>query len=193
MSLFPSRACDAIDLRERRALELKVLMVRYQEGDSLAAEALVRLLRERLARYFRPHEEDLLQDCWLQIHRSRATYRPGEPVLPWVMGIARHLRIDSYRRRRRRLHREVDLDGVAEPAGDNPQRRWDCNISASRILERMRDLPEAQRNVLVMLKLRGMSVREVATATGATPGAVKQKAYRAYQTIRDIFGGISRY
>ena len=45
-------------------------------------------------------------------------------------------------------------------------------------------LPEAQREVLVMLKVSGMSLEEVAKATCSTVGAVKQKAHRAYETLR---------
>ena len=52
----------------------------------------------------------------------------------------------------------------------------------------IRVLPESQREVIVMLKVTGMSVQEVALAIGSTPAAVKQKAYRAYQTIRGALG-----
>lgn len=45
-------------------------------------------------------------------------------------------------------------------------------------------LPEAQREVLVMLKVSGMSLEEVARATASTVGAVKQKAHRAYVALR---------
>lgn len=50
------------------------------------------------------------------------------------------------------------------------------------------DLPEAQREVLVMLKVLGMSLEEVARATSSTIGAVKQKAHRAYTTLRRRLG-----
>ncbi|MBM3759426.1 MAG: hypothetical protein FJW36_04180 [Acidobacteria bacterium] len=52
----------------------------------------------------------------------------------------------------------------------------------------MQILLDSQREVVVMLKVTGMSVQEVALATGSTPAAVKQKAYRAYQTIRNAMG-----
>jgi RNA polymerase sigma-70 factor (ECF subfamily) len=45
-------------------------------------------------------------------------------------------------------------------------------------------LPEAQREALVMLKVSGMSLEEVARATSSTVGAVKQRAHRAYETLR---------
>ena len=49
-------------------------------------------------------------------------------------------------------------------------------------------LPEAQREVIVMLKILGMSLEEVAKATSSTIGAVKQKAHRAYETLRRALG-----
>ena len=47
-------------------------------------------------------------------------------------------------------------------------------------------LPEAQREVVMMLKVGGLSLEEVARATSSTVGAVKQKAHRAYERLRQI-------
>jgi hypothetical protein len=93
--------------------DLPGLMARYQRGDVAAIEELVRRLSPPLLRFFSFSQvsigeaEDLLQDCWLRIHRSRQTYRASEPVLPWIFAIARHTRLDGHRRRQRRMSREV--------------------------------------------------------------------------------------
>jgi RNA polymerase sigma-70 factor (ECF subfamily) len=47
-------------------------------------------------------------------------------------------------------------------------------------------LPESQREVVVMLKVSGMSLEEVARATSASVGSVKQKAHRAYDKLREL-------
>jgi len=47
-------------------------------------------------------------------------------------------------------------------------------------------LPESQREVLTMLKVNELSLEEVARATSSTVGAVKQKAHRAYQQLRNL-------
>src|SRR6202049_3975005 len=102
--------------------ELPGLMVRYQQGESAAVEELVRRLSPSLWRYFVSSNtswsdtEDLLQDCWIRIHRSRHTYRPAEPLLPWIFAIARHTRLDGYRRRRRRESRETLVAALPELA-----------------------------------------------------------------------------
>ena len=50
-------------------------------------------------------------------------------------------------------------------------------------------LPQSQREVIKMLKVSGMSLEEVARATSSSVGSVKQKAHRAYQTLRERLSG----
>jgi len=54
--------------------------------------------------------------------------------------------------------------------------------------ELLAGLPASQREVLVMLKVSGMSIEEVALATASTAGSVKQKAHRAYVKLRQLLG-----
>jgi RNA polymerase sigma-70 factor (ECF subfamily) len=167
--------------------ELRDLMIRYQRADSDALEQLVGRVSPLLLRYFggsnfgRNEAEDLLQECWIRVHRSRHTYRPSEPVMPWIYAIARHTRLDAYRKRRRLESREVLVASVPEGLyRTEPDVVREDDDFASLVAR----LPEAQREVLVMLKVSGMSLEEVARATSSTVGAVKQKAHRAYATLR---------
>jgi RNA polymerase sigma-70 factor (ECF subfamily) len=160
-------------------------MVRYQQADRTAAAALIESLSPQLHRFFasqmgsRADADDMLQDVWLRIHRVRHTYRSGEPFLPWLYAIARRVRIDHYRKRSR--SREVAVDVLPEPpatrAAQNPAPPFD---------ELIAHLPESQREVLTMLKVEGLSVEEIASATASTAAAVKQKAHRAYQRLRSL-------
>src|SRR5260370_24752545 len=92
-------------MESERALDL--VMDRYQQGDFSAANALVNRLSPQLYRFFyvqvasRQYSDDLLQETWLRIHQVRHTYRPGEPVLPWLYAIARNVRVDQFRKVRR--------------------------------------------------------------------------------------------
>jgi RNA polymerase sigma-70 factor, ECF subfamily len=102
--------------------------------------------------------------------------------LPWIYGIARYTRLDAYRKRRRRERQEVLVATVPEILNQTPPSAgedFDQLIAA---------LPDSQREVLVMLKVLGMSLEEVARATSSTVGAVKQKAHRAYVTLRRAMG-----
>jgi len=165
--------------------DLGQLMVRYQQADSEAASALIALLSARFHRFFasqmgsRADADDMLQDVWLRIHRVRHTYRPGEPVLPWMYAIAHRVRIDHHRKRQR--SREVAVDPLPEPGFAPP-----AEAAAPAFDELIRDLPESQREVLTMLKVDGLSIEEVARATSSTAGAVKQKAHRAYERLRSL-------
>src|SRR5258707_15123506 len=91
-------------------------MERYQQADPAAPAALVGALSPALLRFFksqaasRQQADDLLQETWLRIHRVRHTYRPGEPVLPWIYAIARRVRVDGYRRTRRITLREIAME-----------------------------------------------------------------------------------
>jgi RNA polymerase sigma-70 factor (ECF subfamily) len=160
-------------------------MERYQQADSDAPATLVGALSPALLRFFksqvatREQADDLLQQTWLRIHRVRHTYRPGEPVLPWIYAIARRVRVDGYRGTRRiRLH-EIAMDVLPEPPeraeARNPGLTFDTLVAA---------LPEAQREVVTMLKVGGLTLEEVARATSSTVGAVKQRAHRAYERLR---------
>lgn len=172
------------------APDLEQLMIRYQHGDAAAAKALVDRLSVQLYFFFsgpmgnRADAGDMMQEAWLRIHRVRHTYRPGEPVLPWVYAIARRVRVDNYRRRQRLARREVAADVLAEvrtgerPFSDLPS-----------FAELVAPLPESQREVLTLLKVNGLSIEEVARATSSTVGSVKQKVHRAYGRLRALLQG----
>ena len=165
-------------------------MVRYQAADAAAPRVLLGALSGPLLRFFRAQgssrefAEDLLQETWLRIHRVRHTYRPGEPVLPWVYAIARRVRVDHYRRNRRLLSREITMEVLPErPAAEAGARALPDFETL------VHTLPESQREVVTMLKVGGLSLEEVARATSSTVGAVKQKAHRAYATLRAVLEG----
>jgi RNA polymerase sigma-70 factor (ECF subfamily) len=164
----------------------------YQQADPAAPTALVAMLSPALLRFFRfnaasrEQAEDLLQETWLKIHRMRHSWRSGERLLPWVYAIAHHVRIDSYRRARRLAARETPIDPLLEPAGPGTADESLCFESL------VANLPEAQREVIVMLKATGMTVEEVARATSSTVGAVKLKAHRAYERLRVVLDAPAR-
>jgi RNA polymerase sigma-70 factor, ECF subfamily len=162
------------------------LMARYQAGDFAAARTLIELISPQLHRFFivqsrsRMDADDLLQETWLRIHKVRHTYRPGEPVLPWFYAIARHVRVDHYRRVLRTTAREHRLEEMPREAAQ-PSRESDQTEDLALLLA---PLPESQREVLEMLKVEGMSLEEVARATSSSVGSVKQKVHRAYENLR---------
>ena len=173
--------------KKRDEEHLRQLMVRYQQADRAAVEELIEALSPLLAGYLgnsnipSGDREDLLQDCWMRIHRARQTYRSCEPVLPWIFAVARYSRLDAYRRRRRRESHEVLMAKVPE------QIARAAVLPNADVSEMLDQLPENQREILMMLKVAGLSLEEIATATSSSVGAVKQKVHRAYVKLRSLF------
>jgi RNA polymerase sigma-70 factor (ECF subfamily) len=170
---------------QRSFVDLDHWMERYQRADPEAPATLIAALSPALLCFFRSQPanreqaDDLLQDTWLRIHRVRHTYRPGEPVLPWVYAIARRVSVDGYRKSRRLTAHETAMEMLPErPVQGEPRNRLPA------FEELIASLPQAQQEVVTMLKLGGLSLEEVARATSSTVGAVKQKAHRAYERLR---------
>jgi RNA polymerase sigma-70 factor (ECF subfamily) len=96
------------------------------------------------------------------------------------------VRIDGYRRTQRISAHEIAMETLPEPPVQVEQRDalqcFDTLVAA---------LPDAQREVLTMLKVGGLSLEEVARATSLTVGAVKQKAHRAYGRLRQLLQAVA--
>jgi RNA polymerase sigma-70 factor (ECF subfamily) len=161
----------------------------YQQADAGAAAQLVTELSPQILRFYlaqvrdRAQAEDLLQDFWLRVHNARHTYRPAEPLLPWIYAIARRVKIDQYRRSKGMRHYEIATDRIPERAASQNSRP-----DLSQLEDLLNSLPASQKQALLLLKVAGLSLEEAARALGTTVGAVKQKAHRAYTTLRKIFG-----
>jgi RNA polymerase sigma-70 factor (ECF subfamily) len=168
---------------------VEALMAAYQDSNPDAARALVAQLSPPIFQFFlaqsrdRAEAEDLLQDFWLRIHKARATFRPGEPLLPWLYAIARRVRVDRYRKTRGAREHEVPTDQLPEKASGEAARQ-----TTSKMTDLLKSLPDSQREVLLLLKVSGLSLEEVARATGVSIGSVKQKAHRAYESLRKRVG-----
>ncbi len=178
-------------------------MEAYCNGDRRAFDELFAQLAPRvmltLMRLSRSRElaEELTQVTFLKVHRARETYIPGSHVLPWVTAIARNVYIDAYRAGRNRKRRELlTTEGtLPEPDPDDSPSTGDGNAldtlsdEDQRILQETIDaLPANQREALLMLKVEGLSLKQIAAATGSTVGAVKLRAHRAYEALREALG-----
>ena len=169
-------------------VSLEELMQRYQAADAAATDMLVQQISPGLMRFFiaqeatRSEAGDLLQETWLRVHRVRHTYRFPAPVLPWVYSIARHVRVDGYRKSSRIRRHETAVDVLPDPPSRSPESRSEVPTFESL----MAFLPESQREVVTLMIVNGLTLEEVARATSATVGSVKQKANRAYTKLRSI-------
>lgn len=163
------------------------LMAAYVAGDDRAYAALYErlapwLLRVMAHQLSRPEDaRDLVQQSFLQAHVARHDFQAGARLRPWLVTIALNLKRGYFRRRKR--HPEHAIGEAAEVAGatDSPEK----SAEASRLRAALTELPEPQREVLVLHYFAGFSYGEISAVTGTGLSAVKQRARRAYGRLRE--------
>lgn len=170
-------------------------MDRYARGEDAAFGEVYDRLAPRLfgflLRYTRDHAraEDVVQQTMLQMHRNRGRFLPGAEVVPWAFAIARRLLIDMHRRGGRELLAPSDEESATQllVALDAPADQVAiAKEVAARLAEELSKLPENQRVAFVLIKQDGLSVAEAAQALGTTVAAVKLRAHRAYEALREV-------
>jgi RNA polymerase sigma-70 factor (ECF subfamily) len=125
----------------------------------------------------------------------------GANPIPWIYTIAHRTGLDEIRKRKRsrvRLSKDgapaaepaAHITGVAAEASTDPADRPDQSTAAAAAgaLAALAKLPDNQRQALILTKVHGRSVADAAMITGSTPGAIKQRAHRAYVTLRQMLG-----
>lgn len=172
---------------------LAALMRSAQGGDAeayavLMQEVAVRarqIVRYRRAFLERADVEDLVQDVLLSVHAVRATYDAARPFIPWLLAIARNRLADAARRYARHGAHEVTVDDL-----DVTFFSQDTNTLAATygdpdaLREAIAELPAGQRSAIEMLKLRELSLKEAAAASGTSVGALKVATHRAMDALR---------
>ncbi len=148
---------------------------------------VVRYCRARLGRMDRSSvsADDVAQEVCLAVLTALPGYRvQGRPFLAFVYGIASHKVIDAHRAATRNRSEPVaDVPDSMEVADGPEQRalRVELSVEMARLLEQ---LPEKQREILVLRVVVGLSAEETAEAVGSTPGAVRVAQHRALARLR---------
>ena len=162
----------------------------YLEGRLEAFDGLYAALSGRLRGYLLSQcrdpalADDLLQDTFLQLHRSRRTYEPGRPVTPWVFAIARHVFLMKRRSTGRRLRFEERLAAEAV-SGDVAARRSAGAGRQGRSAPRAR--PGAGRSAAkrcCLHHVQGWSFAEIAARLGIRVNAAKTRAFRGMKKMK---------
>ena len=165
-------------------------MEAYLDGRIEAFDALYKALASRIRRYLQSLcrdaslADDLTQDTFLQMHRSRRTYQPGRPVTPWVFAIARHVYLMNRRATARRLRFEetVAADARSMDATHDDARAL---ADADQVRHALRDVPADQREALLMHHVHGWSFTEIAARLGIRVNAAKTRAFRGVRRMRN--------
>lgn len=170
------------------------LFVQYRSGDETAFEELFDRHERRLYGFFlkrlnydREDAAECYQTTWMKIHRSRDRFDPDRSFRVWLFSFAYNVLKDRYRARSSdpsRDHQPVEME-ERFPADERPENELERREVRSELRRAMKTLPEAQREVLWLHQHEGLTYSEIGDLRGETEDAVKQKAYRAYQNLRD--------
>jgi RNA polymerase sigma-70 factor (ECF subfamily) len=181
---------------------LNAAMERYASGDDSAFDRLYALLAPRLWAFClrltarRVDAEEVVQEAFLRLHRARATFVAGSTALHWAYAIARSAYLDRLRWKKRRPEEIVEgetidafatyssIGGLGDRFAD-PEAQAHAQELVAVVERRLRSLPENQRAAFVLLKEEGLSVADAAAVLGTTSTAVKLRAHRAYEALRE--------
>jgi RNA polymerase sigma factor (sigma-70 family) len=123
--------------------------------------------------------EDMLQETLIAVYESRHTYDPARRFEPWLFAIARNVGAD-FQRRHWSQARWQEL--VEEP----PEQGTECTGSARMVLrDALTRLPLGQREAFMMLKIEGLTINEASARAGVSVAALKVRAHRAYEFLRE--------
>jgi RNA polymerase sigma-70 factor (ECF subfamily) len=167
-----------------------------EEGFNYLAEKYHRPIFHFLFRMVRNQAiaEELAQEVFLRVYRSRQSYRAEARFSTWLYRIATNLAVNYARdTKHERAARNVYLDAPDELTGTTPDVADDEPTVEQRLLreERMKAirmhviaLPERQRMAVLMHKYQGMDYREIGEVFKLSESATKSLLFRAYQTLR---------
>lgn len=129
--------------------------------------------------------EDLTQDVFVQAMRRVKDLRQDAAVGAWLAGIARHAAANHRRSRARSMLRIVGLAGrkMSVEVGT------DAHGRAVRVLEMIRELPEAYHEPLVLRLVEGLTGPEIAMSLGMTEGSVRVNLCRGMKLLREKLVG----
>lgn len=173
--------------------ELRALMLAYQGGSCDAFQEIYGKLAPDLRRYLRHLArgsdvvDDLLQDTFLQMHRSRRAYNPAYAVRPWAFGLARNVFLMNRRAARR-------FTALHDTRGELPEiaMRADAEAlgSADEIRQCLAGLTPEQTEAFLLHHEWGFTFNEIAGMLGVTVVAARARASRGMADLRSALIGL---
>lgn len=178
----------------------EALMLAYRDGDAAAFEALYGRWRGRLYRYLahqaRDNADELFQEVWMKVVGARGHYEVAAKFSTWLFRIAHNRLIDHFRSRNRGI---VDLasdpeddpaDDLPAPETESPPALLERRETARRILDCLSALPALQREAFLMAEEGGMSLEEIANASGVGRETAKSRLRYALDRLRRCLGAL---
>lgn len=182
-------------------LDDAAVMLRVKAGDDSAFDYLVEKYRRAMIgfMYRMTHNtavaEELAQEVFLRVYRSRLTYSADAKFTTWLYRIATNLAVNHARdTKHERPEAKVSLDepdddtGLTIDVADNSLNAEETILRQERmaaIRRHVQSLPERQRMAVLMHKYQGMDYRQIAEVLKLSESATKSLLFRAYETLRE--------
>ncbi len=180
----------------------EALMMSFREGDARSFEEIVARHKRGLFNFLlrsvqnRSRAEEMLQEVFLRVVRSKERYERTAKLTTWLYTIARNLCVDESRRAR--FRKTVSLDAPRRGAEEESpamietvaadQVSTDDEAAApqlrARIAKAVEQLPEDQREVFLMRQMSGLSFKEIGDIVGAPENTVKSRMRYALEKLR---------
>jgi RNA polymerase sigma-70 factor (ECF subfamily) len=177
------------------------LMLRVKRGDRAAFTELVEKYKQPVMNFvFRSlrdeaESEDLAQNVFLQVYKSRARYRRTAKFSTWLFTIARNLCLNELRRRSR--HPAESLEETHAENEDQPRQQFEDKSQiappekllhgelAKKIEEALAELPENQRSAILLCRQDELSYEEIAEVLDCSLSATKSLIHRGRETLKE--------
>lgn len=172
------------------APEDAALMLRYKDGDVSAFETLYRRHNDALFRYLlrlcqnRETAEDLYQEAWGKIIKSRENYRPTAKFTTFLYRVAHNCFIDFIRRNKRHTMADAsDPDELAH-GGKMPEDEVEVTLARQRLEAALATLPDEQRDVFLLHEEAGLGIDDIGHVTGVNRETAKSRLRYAIKKLR---------
>jgi RNA polymerase sigma-70 factor (ECF subfamily) len=134
------------------------------------------------------HAEDAVQEAFLQVWRSAATFRPERAkASTWILTLVHRRAVDLVRREQRRQAEPLtdDAAGVAVEAEQTDEAAW-LRFERERVQTALKRLPDLQRETLELAYYGGFSQSELAERLGVPLGTIKSRMFAGLARLRDL-------
>ena len=174
----------------RASTEDSALMLRYKDGDVAAFEVLYRRHNDALYRYLlrlcrhRHTAEDLYQEVWSRIIRSKHRYRPTAKFTTFLYRVAHNCFIDHLRRNKRHSHESAIDPDVTPDLADQPEVLAEKSLARTRMELALRMLPDEQRDVFLLHEEAGLNLDAIAHVTGVNRETAKGRLRYAVRKLK---------
>jgi RNA polymerase sigma-70 factor, ECF subfamily len=173
------------------------LMLRVKDGDETSFGLLLDKYRASVSHFLyrmvqdQAVSEELAQEVFLRVYKSRETYEPTAKFTTWLFRIATHLALNWLRdEKNERLQERLDQFTEEGPVREVPDRapsveqEMVAEVKVAQVRRAVAALPDKQRAAVLMHKYEEMEYSQIAKVLSCSESAVKSLLFRAYETLR---------